>query len=153
MFTTKGIEKTGPLAIAQIINNLTGPAETFLFKLPAEERESFEKLKCALMKGYATKDRTRVKRQRLITRRQGPKELLSDYINDMHEVFSGLHVAEVEKVTYFIEELLPSIEIEVLKKMPETLLEAEECARTLDSVNKRVSRTGEDSQIERLIKR
>ena len=151
LLTTKGIEKTGPLAIAQIINNLSGPAETFLFELPAEERESFEKLKCALMKRYATKDRTWVKRQRLITRRQGPKELLSDYINDMHELFSGLHVAEVEKVTYFIEGLLPSIKIEVLKKMPETLLEAEECARTLDSINKRVSQTSEDSQIERLL--
>ena len=128
MLTTKGIEKTGPLAIAQIINNLSGPAETFLFELPAEERESFEKLKCALMKRYATKDRTWVKRQRLITRRQGPNELLSDYINDIHELFSGLHLTEVEKVTYFVEGLLPSIKIEVLKKMPETLLEAEECA-------------------------
>jgi len=31
LLTTKGIEKTGPLALAQIINNLSGPAETFLF--------------------------------------------------------------------------------------------------------------------------
>ena len=36
--------------------------------------------------------------------------------------------------------------------MPETLLKAEECARTLDSINKRMSQTSEDSQIERLIK-
>ena len=114
LLTTKGIEKKGPLAIAQIINNLSGPAETFLFELPAEERESFEKLKCALMKRYATKDRTWVKRQRLITRRQGPNELLCDYINDMHEIFSGLHLTEEEKVAYFIEGLLPSIKIEVL---------------------------------------
>jgi len=46
LLSTKGIDKTGPLAIAQIINNLSGPAETFLFELPAEERESFERLKC-----------------------------------------------------------------------------------------------------------
>ena len=151
LLTTKGIDKTGPLAIAQIINNLSGPAETFLFELPPEERESFEKLKCALMKRYATKDRTWVKRQRLITRHQGPNELLSDYINDMHELFSGLHVAEVDKVTYFIEGLLPSMKIEVLKKMPETLQEAEECARTLDSINKRVSQHSENGQMERLI--
>lgn len=69
LLSTKGIDKTGPLAVAQIINNLSGPAETFLFELPAEERESFEGLKGALMKRYSTKDRTWVKRQRLITRR------------------------------------------------------------------------------------
>ena len=45
LLTTKEIETTGPLAMAQIINNLSGPTETFLFELPAEERESFEKLK------------------------------------------------------------------------------------------------------------
>lgn len=105
------------------------------------------------MKHYATKDRTWVKRQRLITRRQGPNEQLSDYINDMHELFSGLQVTEVDRVTFFIEGLLPSIKIEVLKKMPETLLEAEECARTLDSImkNKRVSQHSENGQMERLI--
>ena len=151
LLTTKGIDKTGLLAIAQIINNLGGPAETFLFELPAEERESFEKLKNALMKRYATKDRTWVKRQRLITRRQGTNELLSDYINDMHELFSGLQVAEADKVTYFVEGLLPSLKVEVLKRMPETLLVAEECARTLDSINKRMSQTNENSQVERLI--
>ena len=151
LLTTKGIEKTGPLAVAQIINNLSGPAETFLFELPADERESFEKLKCALMTRYATKDRTWAKRQRLISRRQGPNERLSDYINDMHELFSGLHVGEVDKVTYFVEGLLPSLKIEVLKKMPDTLLEAEQCARTLDSINKSVSQTGENGQMERLI--
>lgn len=151
LLTTKGIEKTGPLAIAQIINNLSGPAETFLFELPAEERESFEKLKGALMKRYATKDRTWTKRQRLIARRQGPNELLSDYVNDMHELFGGLHLAEVDKVTYFVEGLLPSVKVEVLKKMPETLLEAEEYARTLDVINKRVSQTSENVQMERLI--
>jgi len=69
----------------------------------------------------------------------------------MHELFSGPHVAEVDKVTYFVEGLLPSMKVEVLKKMPETLLEAEECARTLDSINKHVSQTNENSQIERLI--
>ena len=151
LLTTKGIEKTGPLATAQIINNLSGPAETFLLELPAEERENFEKLKGALMKRYATKDRTWVRRQRLFTRRQGSNERLSDYINDMHELFSGLHIGEVDKVTYFVEGLLPSLKIEVLKKMPETLLEAEECARTLDSINKSVGETGENSHMERLI--
>ncbi|KAL9951078.1 hypothetical protein ACROYT_G043674 [Oculina patagonica] len=151
LLTTKGIDKTGPLALAQIINNLSGPAETFLFELPAEERESFEKLKSALMKRYDTKDRTWVKRQRLITRRQGSNELLSDYINDMHELFSGLQVAEVDKVSYFIEGLIPSLKVKVLERMPETLLEAEECARTLDSINKRVNQDSDSSQIERLI--
>ena len=151
LLTTKGIEKTGPLAVAQIINNLSGPAETFLFELPSEERESFEKLKCALRKRYATKDRTWAKRQRLISRRQRSSERLSDYINDMHELFNGLHIGEVDKVTYFVEGLLPSMKIEVLKKMPETLLEAEECARTLDSINKTVSQTGEAGQMERVI--
>ena len=59
------------------------------------------------MKRYATKDRTWVKRQRLITLRQGPNELLSDCINDIHELFSGLHAGEVDKVAYFAEGLLP----------------------------------------------
>ena len=42
----------------------------------------------------------------------------------MHALFSGLHVAEVEKVTYFVEGFLPSMKIEVLQNMPETLQEA-----------------------------
>ena len=103
------------------------------------------------MKRYATKDRTWVKRQRLITRRQGPNELLSDCVNDMHELFSGLHIGEVDKVAYFVEGLLSSMKIEVLKKMPETLLEAEECDKTLDLIDKRVSQTSQNSQIERLV--
>ena len=101
LLTTKGIKKTDQLATAQMINNLSRPAETFLLELPAEERESFEKLKCTLMKCYATKDRTWVKHQCLITQHQGPNELLSDYFNNMHELFSGLHVTEVDKVAYF----------------------------------------------------
>ena len=35
--------------------------------------------------------------------------------------------------------------------MPETLFEAEEFARTLDSINRRVGRTNENSQVKRLI--
>lgn len=69
----------------------------FLSELPAEERDSLERLNCALMKCYTRNHRTLVKRQRLIMRRQGSNELLSDYINDMHELFSGLQVAEVDK--------------------------------------------------------
>jgi len=63
LLTTKGIKMTAPLAIAQIITNLSEPAETFLFELTTEERESFEKFKCALMKRYATKDPTWAKRR------------------------------------------------------------------------------------------
>ena len=60
-------------------------------------------------------------------------------------------MAEVDKVSYFTEGLIPSLKVEVLKRMPETLLEAEECARTLDSINKRVNQASDNSQIERLI--
>jgi len=103
------------------------------------------------MKRYATKDRTWVKRQRLITQRQGSNELPSYCINVMHELLSGLYIGEVDMVAYFVEGLLPSMKIEVLKKMSETLLEAEECARTLDSIDNRVRQTGQNSQIERLV--
>ena len=71
--------------------------------------------------------------------------MLSDCINVMHELFSGLHIGEVDKVAYFVEGLLPSMKIEVLKKMPETLLEAEECAPTLDSIDKLVSQASQNS--------
>ena len=50
------------------------------------------------------------KPQRLFTRRQKPNDwLLSDYIDGMHELFSGLQVAEVAKVPYFTEGLQPGI--------------------------------------------
>ena len=47
---------------------------------------SVETITLALVKGYSTKDRAWVKRCRLVARRQGPNELLSDYINNMHNI-------------------------------------------------------------------
>ena len=86
---SKGIPLDVPAARTQLINNLAGPAETFMFELPPEERGSFMLLKQALVKRYSTKDRAWVKRRRLVARRQGPHELLSDYINDI--LFGTLH--------------------------------------------------------------
>lgn len=148
---SKGISLDVPAARTQLINNLAGPAETFMFELPPEERGSFMLLKQALVKRYSTKDRAWVKRRRLVARRQGPHELLSDYINDMHELFSGLNIAEVDKVTYFTEGLTQPLKIKVLKRMPETLLQAEEVARTVNSISQCENTTKEGDQIERLI--
>ena len=147
----KGIRLDVPAAKTQLINNLAGPAETFMFEIPAEERGDYDSLKQALLKRYSTKDRAWVKRQRLVARRQGPNELLSDYINDMHELFSGLNMAEVDKVTYFTEGLIQSVKVKVLERMPETLLQAEEVARTVDSISRRMTCNTENRQIERLI--
>ena len=122
-----------------------------MFELPPEERGDFDTLKQALVKRYSTKDRAWVKRQRLVSRRQGPNELLSDYIKDMHELFSGLNMAEVDKVTYFTEGLIQSLKVKVLERMPETLLQAEEVARTVDSISRRMAGNTGNSQIERLI--
>ena len=148
---SKGIRLDVPAAKTQLINNLAGPAETFMFEIPAEQRGDYDNLKQALLKRYSTKDRAWVKRQRLVARRQGPNELLSDYINDMHELFSGLNMAEVDKVTYFTEGLIQSVKVKVLERMPETLLQAEEVARTVDSISRRMTGNTENSQIERLI--
>ena len=106
---------------------------------------SVETITLALVKRYSTKDRAWVKRCRLVARRQGPNELLSDYINNMHELFSGLNMAEVNKVTYFSEGLLQPLKTKVLERMPETLLQVEEVAGTVETSTK------ESSQIERLI--
>ena len=57
---------------------------------------SVNALKQALVKRYSTKDRAWIKRRHWVARRQGPNELLSDYVNDMHELFSGLNMAEVD---------------------------------------------------------
>ena len=99
---------------------------------------------------YSTKDHAWVKRRRLVARRQGPNELLSDYINEMHELFSGLNMAEVDKVTYFTEGLLQPLKTKVQERMPETLLQAE-VARTVDSISQQETSTKDSSQIERLI--
>ena len=148
---SKGIRLDVPAARTQLINNLAGPAETFMFELPPDERRDYDTLKRALVKRYSTKDRAWVKRRRLVARRQGPNELLSDYINEMHELFSGLNMAEVDKVTYFTEGLLQPLKTKVLERMPETLLQAEEVARTVDSISQQETSTKESSQIERLI--
>ena len=148
---SKGIRLDVPAARTQLINNLAGPAETFMFELPPDERGDYDTLKHALVKRYSTKDRAWVKRRRLVARRQGPNELLSDYINDMHELFSGLNMAEVDKVTYFTEGLLQPLKTKVLERMPETLLQAEEVARTVDSISQQETSTKDSSQIERLI--
>ena len=80
--------------------------QKLLFELVPDERGDYNTLKQALVKSYSTKDRAWVKRCRLVARRQGPNELLSDYINDMHELFSGLNMAEVDKVAHFTEGVL-----------------------------------------------
>ena len=104
-FAAKKIRTTDPTAVTQVINNLSGPAETFLFELPEEETKVYDRLKQALTRRYATKDRNWMKRQLLVARRQGLGESLSDYVNAMHELFSGLQCSEPEKVTYFTEGL------------------------------------------------
>ena len=60
-------------------------------------------------------------------------------------------MAEVDKVTYFTEGLIQSVKVKVLERMPETLLQAEEVARTVDSISRRMTGNTENSQIERLI--
>ena len=51
-------------------------------------------------------------------------------------------MAEVDKVTYFTEGLIQPLKVKVLERMPETLLQAEEVARTVDSISKRVQQQG-----------
>ena len=63
----------------------------------------------------------------------------------MYELFSGLQVAKADKLSYFIEGLLPQLKVRVLEKMPGTLFEAEEFARTLDSINRPVGLASENS--------
>ena len=89
-----------------------------MFELVPDERGDYNTLKQALVKSYSTTDRAWVKRCRLVARRQGPNELLSDYINDMHELFSGLNMVEVDKVTYFTDGLLQPLKTKVLEQMP-----------------------------------
>ena len=60
-------------------------------------------------------------------------------------------MAEVDKVTYFSEGLLQPLKTKVLERMPETLLQVEEVARTVDSISQWETSTKESSQIERLI--
>ena len=69
----------------------------------------------------------------------------------MHELFSGLDRDEEDKVTYFTEGLLQPLKTKVLEQMPETLMQAEEVARTVGSISQKETNTKESSQIERLI--
>ena len=148
----KKIPSTDPAAITQVVNNLGGPAETFLFELPEEETRDYGRLKQALTRRYSTKDRTWVKRQLLVSRRQEANETLADYINGMHELFSGLNCSEPEKVTYFTEGLKSSLKVKVLERMPQTLLEAEELARTFNSISRRLE-DNEPQSLEKLLSR
>ena len=58
---SKGIRLDVPAARTQLINNLAGPAETFMFELPPDERRNYNALKQALVKRYSTKDHAWVK--------------------------------------------------------------------------------------------
>ena len=68
----------------------------------------------------------------------------------MHELFSGLKMAEIDKVTYFTKGLLQPLKDKVLERMPETLLQAEEVARTIDSISNRSRQNKKSDQVERL---
>ena len=118
--------------------------------MPEEETKDYDRLKQAQTRRYSTKDRTWVKRQLLVSRRQEANETLTDYINGMHELFSGLNRSEPEKVTYFTEELKSSLKVKVLEGMPETLLEAEELARTFNSISRRLD-DNEPESLEKLL--
>ena len=148
----KGIQTTDSAAISQVVNNLSGPAVTFMFELPSHERKDYANLKQALKRRYSTKDRTWVRRQRLVSRKQGQHEPVSDYINEMHELFSGLDMGEAEKVTYFTEGLHQALKVKVLERMPETLFEAEEIARTVVSISRRVNQPTNDDNLEKLLR-
>ena len=148
----KGIRTTDSAAISQVVNNLGGPAQTFMFKLPPHERKDYASLKEALKRRYSSKDRAWVRRQRLVSRKQGQHEPLADYIHEMHELFSGLDMGETEKVTYFTKGLQQSLKVKVLERMPETLFEAEEIARTVDSISHRVNQPSNDANLEKLLK-
>ncbi|CAH3179761.1 unnamed protein product, partial [Porites lobata] len=93
----KKIPTTDPAAITQVVNNLGGPAETFLIELSEDETKDYGRLKQALTRRYSTIDRTWVKRQLLVSRRQEVNETPADYINGMHELFSGLNCSLPEK--------------------------------------------------------
>lgn len=100
---------------------------------------------------HATKDRAWVRRQRLVSKKQGQHEPLAEYINEMHELFCGLEIGEAEKVTYFTEGLHQSVKDKVLERMPETLFEAEEIAPTVDSISRRVNRPNNKENLETLL--
>ena len=68
----------------------------------------------------------------------------------MHELFSGLNCSEPEKVTYFTEGLKSSLKVKVLERMPETLSEAEELARTFNSTSRRLE-DNEPQSLEKLL--
>ncbi|CAH3025843.1 unnamed protein product [Porites evermanni] len=107
---SKGIRLDVPAARTQLINNLAGPAETFMSELPPDERGDYN---------------------------TGPGE-------------TGLDRDEEDKVTYFTEGLLQPLKTKVLEQMPETLMQAEEVARTVGSISQQETNTKESSQIERL---
>ena len=50
----KKIPTTDPAAITQVVNNLGGPAETFLFELSEDETKDYGRLKQALTRRYST---------------------------------------------------------------------------------------------------
>ena len=68
----------------------------------------------------------------------------------MHELFIGLNCSLPEKVTYFTEGLKSSLKVKVLERMPETLLEAEEVARTFNSISRRLE-DNEPESLEKLL--
>ena len=88
---TKNIRTTDPAAISQVVNNLGGPSETFLFELPENERRDNDHLKQVLKRRFSTKDRIWMKQQLFVSRRQESNETLADYNNGMHELFIGLN--------------------------------------------------------------
>ena len=150
---SKGIRLDAPPQEHSLLTILLDQ-QWFMFELPPDERGNYNALKHALVKRYSTKDRAWVKRCRLVACGQALMnyyQIISDYINDMHELFSGLNMAEVDKVTYYMEGLLQTLKTKVLERMPQTLLQAEEVAGTVDSILQQETSTKEGSQIERLI--
>ena len=76
-----------------LLTTLLDQQKRLCFNYHPEREATLKILKQAAVKRYSTNDCAWVKQQHLFARRQGPNELLSDYIDDMHELFSGLNMA------------------------------------------------------------
>ena len=139
------IDVRSPTALAELVLNLSGPAEDFFYSLPDDCKETFGQLRNAMKERFSNDNQSWITWQAVTTRQQGEIEPLDVYLTDLTKNFRRLNITDAEKMRYFVQGLRNEIRKAVLMKQPKSFREAEQMARLACSVENTMNSSREDS--------
>lgn len=112
-----------------------GPALAWYQTLADETKNNYNNLIDALRGRFASASAQFLQRQELNERKQGDRENLSSYTEDIIRKCSRLGLTDVDRMNHFISGLNHDLKSHVILNRPQSFEEAESLARLKESVN------------------